>query len=273
MTPGSGRRPVELEKALRKADGSQDGFVWIGLHEPTRGEFDEVGEELRAAPAGRRGRGQRPPAGQARASTATSLFVVLKTARYVDSEELVEIGEVMLFVGAALRGDGPPRRGQPAARRARGSRAAGAARPRPELGALRDRRRRRRRLRAGHRRRSTIDIEEIEARSSPARAESGRAHLPAQARGARVPARRRAARRPARSGSPRERLGLRIDPRGATYFRDVHDHLLRVVERIEGFDELLTSVLAGQPAQVGDASRTRTCARSPPGSRSSPCRR
>jgi magnesium transporter len=34
------------------------------------------------------------------------------------------------------------------------------------------------------------------------------------------------------------------------YFRDVHDHLLRIVGRIEGFRELLTSVLTANLTQV-----------------------
>ena len=42
-----------------------------------------------------------------------TLFVVLKTARYVDSEELIEIGEVMVFLGPSFvvtvrHGEGSP---------------------------------------------------------------------------------------------------------------------------------------------------------------------
>ena len=44
------------------------------------------------------------------------LFVVLKTARYDDATETVEFAELQLFVGAELRRDGPPRRGQRAGR-------------------------------------------------------------------------------------------------------------------------------------------------------------
>jgi len=35
-----------------------------------------------------------------------------------------------------------------------------------------------------------------------------------------------------------------------SYFRDVHDHLLRVVEQVEGFRDLLTSVLTANLTQV-----------------------
>ena len=41
----------------------------------------------------------------------TDVFVVLKTARYVDACETVEFAEIQLFVGAQLRGVGPPRQG------------------------------------------------------------------------------------------------------------------------------------------------------------------
>ena len=48
--------------------------------------------------AGRRGRHPRPPAAQAR-GLRRHLFVVLKTARYVDTDDTVEFGEIMLFIG------------------------------------------------------------------------------------------------------------------------------------------------------------------------------
>ena len=90
------------------------------------------------------------------------------------------------------------------------------------------------------------DIEEVENDVfSAARAQLGRAHLQAQARGARVPPRGRAA------GGPVNRLaGGRyelIHPEVREYFRDVNDHLVRVQEQLEGFRELLTSVPDGQP--------------------------
>ena len=79
-----------------------------------------------------------------------TLFVVLKTARYVDDEEEVDFGEIPLFLGADFVVT--VRHGEAAL--ARRPRAARAASPdllqlRPECGALRHRRPRRRRLRAG----------------------------------------------------------------------------------------------------------------------------
>jgi magnesium transporter len=41
-----------------------------------------------------------------------------------------------------------------------------------------------------------------------------------------------------------------IDPKLKPYFRDVHDHLLRVVDRIHGYRDMLTSMLAANLTQV-----------------------
>ena len=56
-------------------------------------------------------------------------------------------------------------------------------------------------------------------------------------------------------GAPTQRLasrqtGLPIDPRTGDYFRDVHDHLVRDVDRIAAFDELLTGALQANLAQL-----------------------
>ena len=47
-----------------------------------------------------------------------------------------------------------------------------------------------------------------------------------------------------------DQAGLPLDPRTADYFRDVNDHLIRDVERIAAFDELLTGVLQANFAQL-----------------------
>jgi magnesium transporter len=41
-----------------------------------------------------------------------------------------------------------------------------------------------------------------------------------------------------------------VSPKAAEYFRDVHDHLLRVGDRIDGYDNLLTGVLQADLARV-----------------------
>ncbi len=73
-------------------------FMWVGLVEPTAEEFDVVRREFdlhELAVEDAVKAHQRPKLEH----YGDSLFVVLKTVQYVDSEEVVEIGEVMLFIG------------------------------------------------------------------------------------------------------------------------------------------------------------------------------
>ena len=74
------------------------GFVWIGLYEPTPEEFDALAREFNLHPLAVEDAikaHQRPKLDV----YADMVFVVLKTARYVDSEEVVEIGELLVFLG------------------------------------------------------------------------------------------------------------------------------------------------------------------------------
>ncbi len=92
------RRPRTPEVAgAAAAAGSSDGFVWLGLHDPTPAEFDQVRQEfdlpqlaVRDALASR----ERPKL----AMYGDVVLLVLKTARYVDSQEVVELGQIALFV-------------------------------------------------------------------------------------------------------------------------------------------------------------------------------
>ena len=94
------RRPgsLDLDEALAAARG--DGaFVWLGLHEPTPEEFEAVSQafglhELAVEDALKAH--QRPKL----EVYDQDLFVVLKTAAYDDDAESVELGELQLFVGA-----------------------------------------------------------------------------------------------------------------------------------------------------------------------------
>jgi magnesium transporter len=75
----------------------EDGFVWLGVVEPTEEEFGEIAKEFslhELAVEDAIHAHQRPKL----EVYGDTLFVVLKTARYVDHEEVVSIGEVMLFV-------------------------------------------------------------------------------------------------------------------------------------------------------------------------------
>ncbi len=95
------RRPGRLEvmDALEAAS-EPDSFVWIGLHEPTEEEFEEVRVELglhELAVEDAIRAHQRPKL----EVYDGDLFVVLKTARYVDASETVEYAEIQLFIGAS----------------------------------------------------------------------------------------------------------------------------------------------------------------------------
>jgi magnesium transporter len=91
--------PMPLEEAARRAGGDRaDEFVWVGLHDPTEEEMEEVAKlfdlhELAVEDAERAH--QRPKV----EDYDESFFIVLKTARYDDESETVEFGEIEIFVG------------------------------------------------------------------------------------------------------------------------------------------------------------------------------
>ena len=73
------------------------GFLWIGLFEPSAAEFAEVTSKLDLHPLAVEDAihaHQRPKIERYGETT----FVVLKPVRYVDHEEIVDIGQIMLFV-------------------------------------------------------------------------------------------------------------------------------------------------------------------------------
>jgi magnesium transporter len=75
-----------------------DSFVWLGLYEPTEEEFESVRDAFKLhelAVEDAVNAHQRPKL----EAYDDSLFVVLKTARYLDAEEQVEFGEILVFVG------------------------------------------------------------------------------------------------------------------------------------------------------------------------------
>jgi magnesium transporter len=94
------RRPGELplEEALEAAR-EPDSFVWIGLFEPTPSEFIAVRREFGLhdlAVEDAVSAHQRPKF----EVYDGDLFAVLKTSRYIDVFETVEFAEIQLFVGA-----------------------------------------------------------------------------------------------------------------------------------------------------------------------------
>jgi magnesium transporter len=88
---------LPLEDALEAAQ-APNSFVWIGLHEPSHSEFEAVREEFglhELAVEDAVSAHQRPKL----EVYDDDLFVVLKTARYDDAAESVEFAELQLFIG------------------------------------------------------------------------------------------------------------------------------------------------------------------------------
>jgi magnesium transporter len=96
-----GRRvdgPHDLHGAVAEARATPGAFVWVGLHEPSMEEFHDLAHELGLHPLAVEDAvhaHQRPKL----EVYGDDVFMVLKTATYVDHEEVVELGEVMVFVG------------------------------------------------------------------------------------------------------------------------------------------------------------------------------
>jgi magnesium transporter len=90
-----GAPPVhEAMEACRKPGA----FTWIGLYEPTEEEFDSIRREFdlhRLAVEDAIHAHQRPKL----EVYGDMVFIVLKTARYVDPEEVVRLGEILIFLG------------------------------------------------------------------------------------------------------------------------------------------------------------------------------
>ena len=88
---------VELQHAYDERH--QPGrFVWIGLYEPTEEEFDSLQREFGLHPLAVEDAihaHQRPKL----EVYDEMVFLVLKTARYVDPTEVIELGEVLVFLG------------------------------------------------------------------------------------------------------------------------------------------------------------------------------
>src|SRR2546421_2522380 len=89
--------PASVADAAARA-AQLDGFVWLGIHEPTDDEMDEVAtyfpvHELAMEDA--RSRHQRAKM----EDYGNHYFVVLRTARYDDDREQVDFGEIHIFAG------------------------------------------------------------------------------------------------------------------------------------------------------------------------------
>ncbi|MET9371109.1 magnesium and cobalt transport protein CorA [Streptomyces griseoflavus] len=254
-----GRRsegPRDFSDALDEAR-SAGGFVWIGLHEPSAEEFDLVAEEFGLHPLAVEDAlkaHQRPKL----EVYDDSLFVVLKPVVYEPRSDTVSSGEIMIFLGDSFavsvrHGEGAP------------------------LDAVRDRLERETEL-LGEGATSVLyavadavvdhylavatelqtDLEELEAevftpdagdsRGTASRIYNFKRQILEfrRATGPLTPPMARLAGVGAYGGKvPFVEDGAR------PFFRDVHDHLTRVNESVEGLDRLVSDVLSAHLAQVG----------------------
>jgi magnesium transporter len=247
-------------EALDKARGDGgDGFVWIGLHEPTEQEFSGIAEVFGLHPLAVEDAiqaHQRPKLER----YDDSLFTVFKTIRYVEHAELtatsevVESGEVMVFTGRHFvitvrhGGHGSLRALR---RRLEDNPELLAKGPSAVLHAIAD-----------HvvddylavtdAVQNDIDEVEIDVFS----AAQGKASRGGDT--GRVYQLKREMLEFKRAVSPllrpmqllSERPMLLIDPEIQKYFRDVADHVSRVHEQVIGFDDLLNSILQANLAQA-----------------------
>jgi magnesium transporter len=231
-----------------KASRCDDAFVWIGLHEPTEEEFEVVRVEFGlhelaiedAVKAHQRPKLER---------YGDSLLLVLKTARYVDKDEVVQTGEILLFLGegfvvAVRHGEAS---GLKEVRKSLELRPDFLANGPsavlygivdrvvddylPVVAGLED------------------DIEEVEAavfssiRANPVERIYYLKREVLEFRRATAPLL-----------MPLNQLAAQpiavIRPEVREYFRDVYDHLLRVNEQVEAFRDLLTSILEANLTQM-----------------------
>jgi magnesium transporter len=91
---------LDVASARVAAQQAEDGFVWIGLHEPTEAEMAKVADALNLHPLAVEDAfvaHQRP---KLELYEGRHLFMALKTLWYVDQNDAVETGEIAVFVGA-----------------------------------------------------------------------------------------------------------------------------------------------------------------------------
>ena len=240
---------IELETALEKAAACDDGFVWIGLHDPSPAVVEAVGRHFELHPLAVEDAVHAHQRAKLELHGDT-LFMVMKTARYVDSQELVEIGEVVVFLGRRFvvtvrHGEASPLHNVRLDLEAHPDLLSIG--PSSVLYAVADR------IVDDYAEvieGLATDVEEVEAEVF-----SGEGANPAE----RIYRLKREVIELRRAVSPlagpMQRLadrqtGLPLDPRTGDYFRDVHDHLVRDIDRVAAFDELLAGALQANLAQL-----------------------
>jgi magnesium transporter len=239
---------LPLEQALEAAR-ERDGFVWIGLHEPGAHALQAVADQLGLHPLAVEDAVHAHQRPKLEAYGDKLLFVVLKTVRYVDHEEVIQTGELMIFLGpdyvvTVRHGQGGDLQGVRDELASRpGLLSVG---PASVLYAVIDR------VVDGYAPAADAveeDVDEIEdevfgtTRSAPTE---------------RIYKLKREVMSYRREVEPLSPVTAALaggqvsclDASTAEYFRDVHDHVVRVAEAVAAMDELLDSVLSSNLAQV-----------------------
>jgi magnesium transporter len=243
------RRPGELAlDDAYEACREHDAFVWIGLFEPNEAEFESVRREFdlhELAVEDAIKAHQRPKL----EVYGDSLFVVLKSARWSPNDESIDFGEILIFVGEGFIIS--VRHGETELHevRLRTERQPELMRlgPSGALYAMVDK---------------VVDDYEVviddldasirdvegevfsESRANPAERIYGLKRGVLELYGATVPLLEPLSRLTQESAHPLIAEGI------GPYFRDVHDHLLRVVQQVSEFRDLLTSVLTANLTQA-----------------------
>ncbi|HSA51369.1 MAG TPA: magnesium/cobalt transporter CorA, partial [Yinghuangia sp.] len=245
--------PTDPHDALREAT-ERGGFVWLGLYEPSESELGTIAARYGLHPLAVEDAvyaHQRPKLDH----YADGIFMVLKTATYVEHEELtatsevVETGEIMVFLGrdfvVTVRHG---RHGGLGELRHRLEAAPDllAAGPSSVLHAVADRVVDAY-LDVTQSMQDDIDEVENEVFGNRGSGDAGRIY---QLKRELLELKRAVT----PLGRPLQTLAERpmrqVHPDIREYFRDVEDHLARVSEQIASFDELLTSILQANLAQV-----------------------
>jgi magnesium transporter len=223
-------------------------FAWIGMYEPTEEEFDSLRREFDLHPLAVEDAVHAHERPKLEVFDAT-VFIVLKTVRYVDSREVLEIGEILIFLGhdyiltvrhgkaSALKPVREALESDPELLRHGPGAVLHAIVDHvvddygPALDGLSE------------------DIEQVENQVFSAERTN-----PAE----RIYRLKREALEFHRAAAPLvepiDRLAMghyeQVHPEVRAYFRDVNDHLMRVHEQLEGYRDLLTSILQANLAQV-----------------------
>ena len=239
------------DEALRVACSYEDGFVWLGLHEPGEEEMTEIAQtyglhELAVEDAVKAE--QRPKL----ENFGMVHFLVMRTARYVphheitETSQVVETGQMMIFVGEqfviTVRHGDASELGSVRADLEHNRAALLEQGPWAVAYAVTDRVVDHYVLVADQ---VEADLDIIEegvfsrGAGSPIQAIYQMKRELVEFRRAVVPLQR-----------PLATIVALVPKRIGKYFRDVQDHLTRTVEQVSSFDDLLNSILQARLAQV-----------------------